>query len=203
MARGRRSQAEKRDENRRKILRAARGVFGRRGYHGATIEEIGRQADLSTGAIYYNFASKEGLFLALLEERIEERIDQLRAGVDAGAGAPAGPSALLAQAEDMTASLRENVEWRLLFLEFVVHSARNPRFRKQFNALRARMREALVEQIERRFADAGVKPPLPPEQLALAISGIVNGLGMEEVVDPGTVGDRLLGSVLGLLLGDA
>lgn len=200
MAKKRRSQAEKREETRRRILRAARTVFGRRGYHGATIDEIGREADLSTGAIYYNFDSKEALFLALLEERIEQRIAHMRVSLAAERTDPAAPASLELEARDMTASLRENVEWRLLFLEFVLHAARNPRFRRQFNALRGRMREALIDQIESRFAAAGTKPPLPAEQLALAISGLVNGLGMEEIADPGAVPDALLGAALELLL---
>ena len=200
MARRRRSQAEKRDETQHRILRAARTVFGRRGYHGATIDEIGREADLSTGAIYYNFDSKETLFLALLEERIEQRIAHMRAGLAAEGTDPAASTSVELEARDMTASLRENVEWRLLFLEFVLHAARNPRFRKQFNSLRGRMREALAEQIERRFAAAGTKPTLPAEQLALAISGLVNGLGMEEIAEPGAVPDALLETVLDRLL---
>ena len=52
-------------------MQAARRVFGARGFHAATIEEIAAEAGLSNGAIYYNFESKGDLFFALLEERTE------------------------------------------------------------------------------------------------------------------------------------
>jgi len=72
------NRAEKRAANRERILRAARSVFGARGFHAATIEEIAAEAGLSNGAIYYNFESKADLFFALLEQRQEERVRHLR-----------------------------------------------------------------------------------------------------------------------------
>src|SRR6266508_6818251 len=72
------NRAEKREANRARILRAARTVFGARGFHAATIEEIAEEAGLSNGAIYYNFDSKGDLFLELLDERMEERVRHMR-----------------------------------------------------------------------------------------------------------------------------
>jgi AcrR family transcriptional regulator len=51
-----------------RILQAARTVFDRLAYHGATIELIADAAGLSNGAVYYNFDNKEQLFVALLEQ---------------------------------------------------------------------------------------------------------------------------------------
>ncbi len=53
------------EATRRRILEAARGVFARRGYTGASLDEIGRECGLTKGAIYVYFDSKEELFLAL------------------------------------------------------------------------------------------------------------------------------------------
>ena len=72
------NRAEKREANRERILRAARTVFGKRGFHAATIEEIADEAGLSNGAIYYNFANKGDLFFELLDERQNERIRHMR-----------------------------------------------------------------------------------------------------------------------------
>src|SRR5271155_3661689 len=55
---------------RRRLLDAAETVFGRHGFHRASVEEIAREAGATTGALYSNFAGKEDLFLALFEERI-------------------------------------------------------------------------------------------------------------------------------------
>ena len=75
-----------------------------RGFGGATLDEVAAQADLTKGAVYDHFGSKENLLLALMEEYLAGQLaaqlalfdrerDQLRAparrqrGLD---GAPAG-----------------------------------------------------------------------------------------------------------------
>src|SRR5215211_8996587 len=82
---------DKRQANRARILQAARKVFGRRGYHGATIEEIADESGLSNGAVYYNFENKEDLFLELLESWRADLVRDLESGfarVDRRPGAP-------------------------------------------------------------------------------------------------------------------
>src|ERR1700686_5885218 len=61
---------EQRALTRRRLFDGAEAVFARRGFHGASVEEIARESGATTGALYSNFASKEDLFLALFEERI-------------------------------------------------------------------------------------------------------------------------------------
>jgi hypothetical protein len=41
---------------------------------------------------------------------------------------------------------------------------------------------------------------MPVDQLALAISGLANGLAVEELPDPGSVPEELLGDVLAMLI---
>lgn len=54
-------------QTRARILRAARDEFMRHGYSGARIERISRAGRSSDRMIYYYFASKEALYLAVLE----------------------------------------------------------------------------------------------------------------------------------------
>jgi AcrR family transcriptional regulator len=49
------------DETRKQLISAAARVFAERGYEGATIADIARQAGLSTGAIYAHYRSKAEL----------------------------------------------------------------------------------------------------------------------------------------------
>jgi AcrR family transcriptional regulator len=60
--------AQERQARRRRIQEAARTVFAERGYTGASIELIARAAQLSVGAIYLYFRSKEDLYVSLVEE---------------------------------------------------------------------------------------------------------------------------------------
>lgn len=192
------NRAEKREANRARILRAARTVFGERGFHAASIEEIADEAGLSNGAIYYNFDSKGDLFFALLEERLDERIGHMRQTL-AGESRPVA-DALADEARDATRSLKESRDWRLLLLEFVAHAARTPSLAPKLRDHKRRMREELAEVLEQRLTERGVTPPIPTGDLALVATGLANGLAVEELSDPGSVPDELLGDVLALLL---
>jgi AcrR family transcriptional regulator len=193
------TRAQKREANRERILRAARDVFGARGYHGATIEEIADEAGLSNGAIYYNFGSKEELFLALLDARLDERLEHTRQTLASGASAT-GDRALDEEARDITRSFKESREWRLLLLEFVAYAARNPAFAERFKDHKRRLRAAVAEILELHLSARGITPPMPIDQLAMVISGLANGLAVEELSDPGSVSDELLSDVLALLV---
>ena len=193
------SRAEKREANRERILLGARKVFGARGFHGATIEQIADEAGLSNGAIYYNFASKGDLFLALLEVRSEERVRHIRRSLTGGDGTAGG---LREEARDATRSLKENREWRLLVLEFTAYAARTPAMKPKLRAHERRFRSALAEILEQHLGGPDAAP-MPPDKLALAASGIANGLALEELADPGSVPDELLGELLAKVFGDA
>ncbi len=62
--------AQERQARRRRIQEAARTVFTEKGYAGASIELIARAAQLSVGAIYLYFRSKEDLYVSLVEDTL-------------------------------------------------------------------------------------------------------------------------------------
>ncbi|WFR71551.1 helix-turn-helix domain containing protein [Prescottella defluvii] len=53
------------------IMTAARALFAERGLQRTTIDEIAEAADVSVGAVYFHFQSKEGLYLALVDQALE------------------------------------------------------------------------------------------------------------------------------------
>jgi len=75
-------------QTREKVVAAARELFTRRGYEGATIRDIARAAGMSTGAVFASFADKAELFdeivaadYHLLEAELTEAV-QDAAGVE-------------------------------------------------------------------------------------------------------------------------
>ncbi len=77
--------AQERQARRRRIQEAARSVFSERGYAGASIELIARAAQLSVGAIYLYFRSKEDLYVSLVEDTLtvfDVEMAQVRAEVE-------------------------------------------------------------------------------------------------------------------------
>lgn len=62
--------AQERQARRRRIQQAARAVFAEKGYSGTSIEAVARAAQLSVGAIYLYFRSKEDLYISLIEDTL-------------------------------------------------------------------------------------------------------------------------------------
>ena len=63
---------QEREARRHRIQDAARPVFFERGFARASIEDIAKQAQLSVGAIYLYFKSKEDLYLSILERSLRD-----------------------------------------------------------------------------------------------------------------------------------
>jgi TetR/AcrR family transcriptional repressor of nem operon len=67
-------------QTREKILGAAAQLFALKGYHDAKLDEVQQTAQVTTGAFFHHFASKEALGLAVLAwhmERRRQELDQL------------------------------------------------------------------------------------------------------------------------------
>lgn len=56
------------DETEKKILDAALYLFVRKGYHGASINEITKRVGLTKGALYSHFSGKSDLFLRIIDQ---------------------------------------------------------------------------------------------------------------------------------------
>jgi AcrR family transcriptional regulator len=58
-------------ERRERLIEAAMRVFARRGFRGATSARIARAAGVSEALVFKHFGSKEGLYRAIIERKIE------------------------------------------------------------------------------------------------------------------------------------
>jgi AcrR family transcriptional regulator len=72
-------------QTRGRILEAARRLFSEHGYEGATIRDIAAAANMSTGAVFANFADKYDLFRDILEIETEHAVEIMRAAAVGGA----------------------------------------------------------------------------------------------------------------------
>ncbi|MGH2693793.1 MAG: TetR/AcrR family transcriptional regulator [Actinomycetota bacterium] len=57
-----------RRDRRDDILKASLHLFARKGFHGTSMRDIAREAEITEGLIYHYFASKRDLFRAIIEE---------------------------------------------------------------------------------------------------------------------------------------
>jgi TetR/AcrR family transcriptional regulator len=79
-------------ERREAILEAATGLFGQRGYHGTTTDQIAQAAGISQPYVVRMFGTKEQLFLEVLDRALQTLFVAFR-----GALADPGDGSVLAQ----------------------------------------------------------------------------------------------------------
>jgi AcrR family transcriptional regulator len=107
--------AEQSEATRRKLLRAARRLFARRGYAGVGTEEIVRAAGVTRGALYHHFAGKRELLEAVYEQIEGELTEQIAAGAFAGGSDPI--EALHAGAEQFLDACMQPEVQRIVLLD--------------------------------------------------------------------------------------
>lgn len=176
-------------------------MFGKRGYHGTSMDEIAAASGLSKGGLYHAYSSKDALFLALLDERIDDRIAQLQSAFAKPSGNESDTRAQAAAViSDYGESAKHNDEWMRLFFEAVTYAATKRTFRRELGARVERMRDALEVVISSQMRDLEFSPPVTARDLAIAINALSLGLTVERLATPDTVDDALFGSALGYLL---
>lgn len=77
------TRAEAKERNRRALLDAAFEVVSRDGYR-ARLEEIAERAELTTGAVYSLFGSKNGLIVALVADHLRPYYEEIEQAVPTG-----------------------------------------------------------------------------------------------------------------------
>jgi AcrR family transcriptional regulator len=192
------TRAAKQAQTRAQLIDAAAGVFARRGFQGATVEEIADAAGYSHGAVYSNFDGKEQLFLAVFEQYMAQRIAEV---TDASDIAGSFAERARAAADQWMRRLAEDRDTFLLHLEFMIHAARNPHLSEQLGRRMAALRLEIERRIGERQAQTGATLPLPAADLALIMRALGIGLAVEALNQPGEVNQRLYGDFVALMAG--
>ncbi len=76
------------DLSRSQLLDAAEEVFGRKGFHEATLKEVAELAEFSVGSVYSFFDNKDDLFGQIFVRRGDEFMPALREALRPDAGRP-------------------------------------------------------------------------------------------------------------------
>jgi AcrR family transcriptional regulator len=116
------TQSQRREKTRQLLLQAAEEAFTSRGFHGVSLDAIAESAGLSKGAVYGRFGSKDGLFLAVVEQRFEQRLGELVAAWSQEADLE---DSLVATLVEQSRRLGKDSGWAAAWLEFVVHATRD------------------------------------------------------------------------------
>lgn len=177
----RRTQAERRDQSERLLLKAAAELIVERGITAATFENIGARAGYSRGLATQKFGSKQGLIEALiaqlqvrLEELLSERnFDDLPA-----------LEAVLTFVDVFLRNLDEDGEKRAYFMLMAGSIADRSAQRGPFAQAHLNVERRLEAIVQRGQAEGSIRPEIDPDAAALMIGSLLLGLSMQLLIDP-------------------
>lgn len=181
MSMARLGRAEQAEANRRAVLDAARRQFEQNGFHGASLDVIADEAGFSKGAVYSRFASKDDLFLAVIEDRIgrraavtAEQLDELdQESID-----------LVDLARLSIGASVASVAWQAALMEFRAHAFRNPDLNDRYRDLHQRTVRSIAALVAELYDRRGEEVPVPVEQMARVALAVGTGIVAEFMADP-------------------
>ena len=109
-------------DTRQRIIASAATVFARKGYHGASLDQVAADAGLTKGAVYWHFQSKSDLFLALLDARFQRDMSEMAVKVDAAHNQADPFDSLKLVLLQLADKIESDRDWPRLFLEFLGHA---------------------------------------------------------------------------------
>jgi AcrR family transcriptional regulator len=182
---------------RAELLEAALELFAERGYRDASVDEIAARAGYSKGALYWHFSSKDDLFFALLEERIDR---PWRETIELLESAPPEHDMAPEASQRFAEVLRGQRELLLLNHEYWSQAVRDPKLRARYARRQAKLRAALARAITARLEHLGAKRvDAAAEELATVFMSLTSGLAQEKLVEPDAVPEHLLGNTFALI----
>jgi AcrR family transcriptional regulator len=192
------TRAEKRKRTREELIAAAERLFTERGFHATSVDEIALEAGYTKGAVYSNFESKEDLFFAVYERRVDRAVAEMERVLG-----EVGPAAGLERLASEAAHRREGDDgWLAVFFEFWLHVVRNPPLRRRFARIHARAMEPMAVAVERFAQERGLELPVDARRLNLAMNAMMLGLSLERLTQPEVVDVGLGARMVRLVLED-
>jgi AcrR family transcriptional regulator len=175
------TRGERQASTRAALLRSASHLICRHGMHGASIDAIASDAGFTKGAFYANFASKQDLFLTMLEDKFATALADLEAALPS-AGIPAEEAHTAA--ERFLAYANSDPEWPRLYQEFTALAARDNHFREQLAVRVRELRERMAAVFVHWAESYGVKPVLEPQEVAAMTFFMADGFLMNRLIEP-------------------
>ncbi len=172
----------RRQLTRQTLVEAAAEVFAKKGFHGASLEEIGEVAGFSRGAIYSNFGSKEELLFGVLEHYMDLELDAVIAAIEE-TGRPDPVTDAVAATAAWETVQRLTSSWPTLALELRLTALRNPEVRRRLVDFERKTTEKIARLIEEEWAHRGARPQISARDFADLSRAAVEGLSQLAAID--------------------
>ena len=183
-------------ERRAQILRAARSVFARKGYLASRVEDVAKAARLSKGAVYFYYASKRELFLALVREEHENTYSFLDAADNDSRSAAVKMLDLGQQYLNYFAGLKSPPRFFLMMCEQAI---RDDEVREEVQAVHQRFVDATARLLAQGMAEGTFRKADPIGQ-AQILKALIDGLAGQSAVGMRPDKERLVTDGIQLIL---
>jgi AcrR family transcriptional regulator len=157
------------------IVAAAAEVIYERGLQGARIGDIATKAGTSSPAVLYYFESKDRLF----EEVVDQSDREFYARLSEGQTRHERAADKLVHLIEETSRGLDGVNDYTLWLEMWVRARRDPTVRRNYFRLNRRERILIAEIVRQGQADGEFRREVDPDDFALLLSGLMDGLGIQ------------------------
>jgi AcrR family transcriptional regulator len=164
------------------ILDAAAACFARRGFHQTTMQDICREVELSPGAVYRYFPSKDAIIEGMCNRGREQNQQALQEGISAGSTLPAFRELIRIFFEEL--DNLKSFEFCSLNVELIAESPRNERVQALQAEVLRDVRANLVPFVRAAQAKGDIDPALDPEAIARVMIAQYQGLITQRLVEP-------------------
>lgn len=185
-----RTQAERSEDMRRRILEAAAEVMGAHGYAGFRTAEVSRVAGVSRGAQLHHFPTKDQLVVATLRHVYGQALERSR--VRAGAIDPKSDiiDQLIDDARDFFFSRHF-----LVSIDIVVSAATDPGVRDEVLEIARTARLPVEKAWSKALAENGIPTAIIPGLLSIVL-GVVRGQALRRLWDDDARKDKVQSAML-------
>jgi AcrR family transcriptional regulator len=176
------------EETRGRIKQAALKLFAEKGYDPTGVAEICLASEVSKGAFYHHFPSKQSIFLELLKKWLEDLDSELGRVMDTSRSVPEGLLAMASQMQGVFSAADGRVH---LFLEFWQQARRDPEIWKEFIAPYRRYQDFFARIIQKGVEEGSFRS-VDPAVAGQALVALAVGILVQGVLDPhGADWDRM------------
>ncbi len=183
-------------ERRSQILRAARAVFIEKGYLVARVEDVAKRAGLSKGAVYFYYASKRDLFMALVQEEHENTYSFLEKADSDHRPAAVKLLDLGQQYLDYFAGLKSPPRFFLMMCE---QGIRDDEIREECQAVHQRFVDAATRILAQGMAEGAFREA-NPQAVAQILKAIIDGMAGQSAIGVRPDKDLLMQDGLQMIL---
>ena len=190
-------QTERRDQ----ILNAAVTCFAKNGFHKTSMKEICQEAELSPGAVYSYFSSKDEIIESVYQICEQENIN------------------IFQQTQDHSGSMQEQVEfslsgfkklledkksqpWIRADLMFRGEALTNPTLMKLGKANYQTVIDELYKLVDTWQEKGEISPELDTKATAQLLFSMVNDVGFQKMLDPNMDIDAYFKSLIAIVMGN-